>query len=270
MHGVLISFLAFTRFIVGSARMAPLIQAAFKTAASEVEEKDSQIHAPVSSSNQTCCRILYARWTGDVTDAAATIAPQRRIMKSFHVYFLAIAAVILTSGCATGVPYSSMASSIPALKDGEGRVFFFRQASMLGAALSPEIRLNETVVGNSQSGGFFFVDRPAGSYKAATETEVEKTLNFSLSEGEIKYIRSSVSMGVLVGRVGLEVAAPETAKAQLAELSFTGHINRSTVAANAPARTAAGTASAPAAASTTVSATGKVTLDDLRGLLPAK
>jgi len=187
-------------------------------------------------------------------------------MKSFHAYLLAIAAVILTSGCATGVPYSSMESSIPVLKGGEGRIFFFREASVLGVALSPEIRLNETVVGNSKSGGFFFVDRPAGSYTAATATEVERTVSFSLSEGEIKYIRSSVSMGVLVGHVRLEVAAPETAKPQLAELKFTGHMNRSTVAANGRARATAGTASAPA----TASATGKVTLDDLRGLLPAK
>jgi hypothetical protein len=178
-------------------------------------------------------------------------------MKSLCSVFGAVAAVLLMSGCATGVPYSSMASSIPSVKEGEGRIFFFRSTSMLGAALTPEVRLNGTVVGKSQTGGFFFVDRPAGTYTAATATEVEKTLSFSLDEGEIKYVRSSVSMGVVVGRVVLKLETPQTAKGELADLNFTGSLKRSAIATGAPARTV-------------VSATGKTTLDDLRGLLPAK
>jgi hypothetical protein len=181
-------------------------------------------------------------------------------MKLFRAIFGGIAFALLTSGCASGVPYASMVSSIPPLKDGEGRIFFFRSGSMVGAAVTSDIQLNGEIVGKSQSGGFFFVDRPAGSYTAATSTEVEKSLSFALDSGEIKYVRSSISMGVLVGRVVLELEAPESARNELADLKFTGHLSRSAVARNTMATTA----------KASPSPTGKVTLDDLRGLLPAK
>jgi hypothetical protein len=179
-------------------------------------------------------------------------------MRSFCALLVSAAAAALVCGCATGVPYSSMASSIPPLKEGEGRIFFFRSASMVGAALTPELRLNGAVVGKSQSGGFFFVDRPAGTYKAAATTELEKTLSFSLDEGEIKYIRTSPSLGVLVGRIVLELETPQKAKGELAGLNFTGsRLNRPTATGGLPAQPV-------------MSASGKTTLDDLRGLLPAK
>jgi hypothetical protein len=108
----------------------------------------------------------------------------------------------LMAGCASGVRHSEMASSIPSLKSGEGRVYFLRSASMLGAAVQPDLRLNNEVVGESKPGGFFFVDRPAGKYvAAAAATETEKTLSSVLDSGETKYVRSSPSMGLMVGRV---------------------------------------------------------------------
>jgi hypothetical protein len=43
-----------------------------------------------------------------------------------------------------------------------------------------------------------------------------------LQPGETKYIRSSVGMGLLIGRVILEPETPEKAKAELGSLSYTG------------------------------------------------
>ncbi|MFP3754401.1 DUF2846 domain-containing protein [Cupriavidus sp. SIMBA_020] len=128
----------------------------------------------------------------------------------------------LMAGCASGVKHSEMASSIPSLKSGEGRVYFLRSASMFGAAVQPDLRLNNEVVGESKPGGFFFVDRPAGKYVASAATETEKTLSFVLDSGETKYVRSSPSMGLMVGRVVLELETPEKAKEDLASLSYTG------------------------------------------------
>ena len=93
---------------------------------------------------------------------------------------------------------------------------------MFGAAIQPDIRLNNEVVGESKPGGFFFVARPAGKYVAAAATETEKTLSFVLDSGETKYVRSSPSMGLMVGRVVLELKTPEKAKEDLASLSYTG------------------------------------------------
>lgn len=143
-------------------------------------------------------------------------------MKSVVRMLFAGFAVSLMAGCASGVKHSEMASSMPTLKQGEGRVYFMRSASMFGAAVQPDIRLNGEVVGESKPGGFFFVDRPAGKYVASSSTETEKTLSFALDAGETKYVRTYPSMGFAVGRVILELETPEKARAALADLAYTG------------------------------------------------
>ncbi|MGO4815219.1 DUF2846 domain-containing protein [Cupriavidus sp. 2MCAB6] len=130
----------------------------------------------------------------------------------------------LMAGCASGVKHSEMAASIPTIKPGEGRIYFLRSASMFGAAIQPDLRLNSQVVGESKPGGFFFVDRPAGKYVASASTETEKTLSFVLDGGETKYVRSSPSIGLMVGRVVLELETPDKAKEELSSLSYTGDV----------------------------------------------
>ena len=135
---------------------------------------------------------------------------------------LAALVSVMMAGCASGVKHAQMASSIPAVQTGEGLIYFLRSASMFGAALQTDIRLNDEVVGRSQPGGFFYVDRPQGAYKAAASTETEKTLSFVLDAGETKYVRSSPSVGLLVGRIVLELETPEKAQKELSGLSYTG------------------------------------------------
>ncbi|HSV80769.1 MAG TPA: DUF2846 domain-containing protein [Ramlibacter sp.] len=144
--------------------------------------------------------------------------------RTFLKLALAATAVVLVSGCATGIKHEQMASSIPSIKAGEGRIYFFRSSSMMGAAVQPDIRINGQVVGASKPGGFFYVDRPVGNYLASTSTETEKTLSFTLQPGETKYVRNSVSMGVMVGRVVLELETPEKARSELGSLSYTGAV----------------------------------------------
>jgi hypothetical protein len=135
---------------------------------------------------------------------------------------VAAAAVVLAGCAASGAKYQDMAESIPSLNRGQGRIYFLRSASLFGAAVRPEIRLNGEVVGSSMPGGFFFVDRPAGKYSAAAETETEKTLSFALDAGETKYLRTSPAMGLLVGRIVIDLETQEKAKEELPSLSYTG------------------------------------------------
>lgn len=130
---------------------------------------------------------------------------------------------LLLAGCAaTGAKYGEMAAAMPGLKPGHGRVYFFRDSSMFGAAVQPDIRLNGEVVGESKPGGFFFVDRPAGNYSATASTETEKAVTFVLQAGETKYIRTKPQMGLIVGRIILELESPDKAQTELASLSYTG------------------------------------------------
>jgi len=134
-----------------------------------------------------------------------------------------VGTLALLAGCAgSGPKFQEMKSSLPVLRQGDGRVFFMRSGSMFGAAIQPEIRLNGEVVGTSVPGGFFFVDRAAGNYEAHASTEVERKLTFTLAAGETKYVRTSPSFGVLVGRINFDLVDPAQAATELDELSFTG------------------------------------------------
>ncbi|MCA1324281.1 DUF2846 domain-containing protein [Herbaspirillum sp. alder98] len=144
------------------------------------------------------------------------------MIKTFRpLLAVALLAAALT-GCATGPKYAEVAGAIPTLKADQGRIYFIRSSSGFGAAIQPEVRLNDEVVGKSQPGGFFYVDRPAGQYVAATSTETEKTLSFSLDAKEVKYVRSSPAFGFLVGRINLRLEEKDAAEKELPELSYTG------------------------------------------------
>lgn len=138
------------------------------------------------------------------------------------VKFIVIGLAIVLSGCATGIKQRDMAASIPTLRADKGRIYFFRSASMLGAALQPDVMLDGVKVGESKPGGFFFVDDTPGNHEVTTTTEVEKKLTFTLDKGETKYVKTSIGLGIVVGRVIPELVSASEAEAELPDLSFTG------------------------------------------------
>ena len=128
----------------------------------------------------------------------------------------------LLGACASGPKMSDVASSIPSLRSDEGRIYFYRSNSMLGAAIQPSIYLDGQVVGSSKPGGFFFVDAKPGPKEVATTTEVEKKLTFTLDRGQTRYVRTAISMGVLAGRVQPELVDEATGASELKEMSYIG------------------------------------------------
>lgn len=179
---------------------------------------------------------------------------------------LALLAVAILSGCAaSGRSYVTVASALPPLKDNSCRVFFYRTDSMVGAAMQPEIRLDNQVVGKSQPGGFFYVDTFPGRHLATSQTESEARLEFDVGAGETVYVASSIAMGLLVGRVQLNLKPEAVAVSELSALRFTGAEVAPTLASGAaPAPTAV--ASPPPV--TSPMPRGRVTMADLEGLLP--
>jgi len=137
--------------------------------------------------------------------------------------FAAIGLALALTGCAaTGPKFAEAESAAPALKADQGRVYFYRNASMLGAALKPAIQLDGIEVGNSHQGGYFYVDTYAGSHVAQTSTETTNKVSFVLDKGETKYVKTSVSMGLMVGHVVPELVGADQARKDLSELSYTG------------------------------------------------
>lgn len=170
--------------------------------------------------------------------------------------------VMLLSGCATGgFRYEEMSSAIPPLQGSACRVFFYRDASMVGAAIQPEIRLDGEVVGRSQPGGFFYVDTQPGRHLATSQTEVEARLEFDLAAGQTVYVASSVGFGLLVGRVQLNMKPEPAALVDLPSLRFTG------VSPAQGQRVGPNTATAPPTVEGPARRVG-VTMADLEMLLP--
>ena len=102
--------------------------------------------------------------------------------------------------------------------------------------IQPDIHLNDQVVGRSTPGGFFYVDEAAGEYTVLTATEVKRTVTFTLHAGETRYVRTSVSMGLLVGHITPTLDDPETAPKEIETLKYTGKPPSATTNANASAQ----------------------------------
>jgi Protein of unknown function (DUF2846) len=136
---------------------------------------------------------------------------------------IAITVVLGLTGCAASGPkLAEMQSSMPTLKADQGRVYFYRASGLVGAGLQPSVMLDGSAVGDSKPGGFFYVDTNAGSHEAVTSTEVSNKVTFALDKGEVKYVRTKATMGVLVYRIVPELVGQDEAKKEMAELSYTG------------------------------------------------
>jgi hypothetical protein len=102
------------------------------------------------------------------------------------IKLLILGAAISLTGCASGIKHKDMVASIPTMQSDVGRIYFYRSASIVGAALQPSIKLDGAPVGDSKPGGFFYVDRAAGDHEVMCTTEVDKKLTFTLEKGEVR------------------------------------------------------------------------------------
>jgi len=133
-----------------------------------------------------------------------------RILRSVPL----VLAVLILGACASGAKFSDTSPSLTPASGETGRIFFYRPSS-LGAAIKPDVRLNDEVVGEAVAQGYFFVDRPPGEYKVTTSTEVERSLSLVLEKNQTRYVRLAVTMGFLVGHVTPTLVDAETALKEL-------------------------------------------------------
>ena len=128
----------------------------------------------------------------------------------------------LLASCASPRGLDEPPFQIPPLKPGLGRVYFMRAGEYAGAAVQPEIRMNNEVVARSVPGGFTFVDRPPGKYAVTTATEVENAVTFQLAAGESKYIKTAVTPGILIGHITPTLEFPEQGQSDISRLRYVG------------------------------------------------
>ena len=181
---------------------------------------------PISSSNLASLLVFTFRpneaflpWD----NASRSISQRNRKNCSMNLLKpLLLASIVVLAGCASGVKHKDMAASITTIPVDQGRLYFWRSSSMLGAAIQPGIMLDGKRVGESKPGGFFYVDAPAGNHEVMMTTEVEKKLTFTLDKGETKYVKSAVGLGLIVYRIYPELAGKEESLKELSELAYIG------------------------------------------------
>jgi hypothetical protein len=128
---------------------------------------------------------------------------------------VALLSLIATlAGCASGPSYKSVSASIPPVAEQQGRIYVYR-VTTAGAAIQPDVYLNKSKIGSAVPQGFFYVDRPAGDYEVTTTTELKKSLTLHLDEGETRYVRLGISMGVFAGHVYPELVEEKMALKEL-------------------------------------------------------
>lgn len=124
--------------------------------------------------------------------------------------------------CASGMKYTQLVSQIPTVQPNVGRIFFYRDRSMAGALIQADIKLNGEVVGRSVPGGVFYVDKPPGNYEVTCTTEAQRSVTFTLAAGEVRYVRTKIAFGVLVGRLHPVLEDEEQAQKVLTKASYIG------------------------------------------------
>jgi len=134
---------------------------------------------------------------------------------------LAILAVGVLAGCASGPQFSTVQAGLTPLAPDKGRVFIYRSTGF-GAAIQPDVHLNGTVVGTSKGNGIFFVDEPPGNIEIVIGTEVEKRLTFTLGAGDVRYVKCEVNMGILAARIVPTLVDQDVAAKEIGDLAFTG------------------------------------------------
>jgi len=140
--------------------------------------------------------------------------------QTLNVLMLLFLAMVVT-GCASGVRFADMQSTMPELKPDLGRIYIYRTA-VIGAAIQPAVYLNDEKVGKAVPQGFFYLDKESGEYKVRASTEVKRTVSFTLDPGQTRYIRLDVSIGLLVGHVSPVLVEEEKAMKDLQKCKYTG------------------------------------------------
>jgi hypothetical protein len=135
--------------------------------------------------------------------------------------FMILVALLMGGCAATGPTHTEVKSTFAVLDANQGRIFFYRASSIVGAAIQPDINLNGEIVGTSIPGGFFYKDVSAGNQIVSTSTEVERQLTFTIGAKETRYVRTSPSLGLFVGRIQPDLVPTDEAEKDLPGLHYT-------------------------------------------------
>jgi hypothetical protein len=126
-----------------------------------------------------------------------------------HSFFsrILLAATALSLGACAGrdLNYSQMQAMMPAKSPDKGRVYFYREAKWLGNSITPDIVMGGKVVGTSNPGAFFYVDRDPGDYTVYCGKGEHNSATLSLAAGQEVYVHTAVGNSIVKSEMTVEV-----------------------------------------------------------------
>ncbi len=142
-------------------------------------------------------------------------------MKIKARYLVSAVFLLCAAGCASGPTYEEYSSAIDPPLPLDGRIYIYR-TDALGAAVQPTVMVNGEKVGKANPKSFFYVDRLAGKYEVSASTKAARSLTLTLAEGEVKYVRLDVKMGLVGGHIELVLVDKAVGEQELKLMNYTG------------------------------------------------
>jgi uncharacterized protein DUF2846 len=174
------------------------------------------------------------------------------------VLLLAAAPVSPSLAARPDVTFAKLHASEPPIPDGMGRIYFYRENGLMGAAVQPSIKIDGVETGgDSAPGDYFYIDKPAGSYTVSASTEKDESAQVDVVAGKAVYVKTEVSMGFFVGHVSPSVVDEATALQTINDCDLE-KFEQATALAPTPA-TAPASAATPASPPTATSAPAPAT-----------
>ncbi len=136
------------------------------------------------------------------------------LSRKLRLIAIAVAGLLI-SACASHLSYSDMQALMPPQPADMGRIYFYREASYVGNLVTPDIVVNGQLVGASNPGTFFYIDREPGEYRVVCGAGDYSQAAITLPAGKSIYVRTSVGKGSIVKStmilepVDVAVAIPE-------------------------------------------------------------
>jgi len=144
-----------------------------------------------------------------------------KAVKNVCVMLFLATLMLNVAGCASGIKYDDYQSNIAPLDNQQSRLYIYR-ASAFGAAIQPEVRIDNFAVCKAVPQGFIFKDVEPGSHKVQCSTEVSRALSLTLKPSQTKYVRLDVSMGFFIGHISPKLVEEEVALKELKKCKYIG------------------------------------------------
>ena len=95
---------------------------------------------------------------------------------------------LLSGACAGGIGYPKIEAQLPALEDNQGRIYIYTPVRGFAHNFQPQVLVDGEAVGESRSGTFLVVDRPAGEYRV----EAAKQASFAAFAGQLNSVPANI------------------------------------------------------------------------------